>query len=80
VKTLAEAKLIARTSDPDWVGEELFRLQERAAAAESGLREAVTAIHGLVLNECTGDADAAARHPEWKLAERLQKIADGKKA
>ena len=26
--TLEEAKLLARTSDPDWLGEELFRLQE----------------------------------------------------
>lgn len=36
-RTLAEARLIARTSDPDWLGEELFRLQEQAAALESEL-------------------------------------------
>jgi hypothetical protein len=30
-KTLQEAKIIARSSDPTWLGEELFRLQEQAA-------------------------------------------------
>lgn len=33
MKTLAEAKIIARSSDPEWVGEELFRLQTLAAGA-----------------------------------------------
>ena len=32
-KTLAEAKVIARCSDPEWLGEELFRLQTLAAKA-----------------------------------------------
>ncbi len=30
-RSLEEAKLIARTSDRDWLGEELYRLQEQSA-------------------------------------------------
>lgn len=30
LKTLNEARIIARSSDPEWVGDELFRLQELA--------------------------------------------------
>lgn len=47
MKTLEEAKIIARSSDPDWVGEELFRLQnlaqqslDRVASLKEALREA----------------------------------------
>lgn len=36
-KTLDECRIIAHCSDPDWVGEELFRLQEQAAALEHEL-------------------------------------------
>lgn len=43
MKTLDECKLIARTSDPDWLGEELFRLQERGMTFE------LTAIREIVL-------------------------------
>lgn len=42
-KTLAEAKIIARSSDPAWLGEELFRLQEQAADRDD-LRAALLAL------------------------------------
>ncbi len=51
-KTLEEAVIVARTSDPQWLGEELFRLQEQAAdrdetyAALQKVLDAVTAVHG----------------------------------
>lgn len=34
-KTLAEARIIARSSDPEWLGDELYRLQEIAAQSDS---------------------------------------------
>lgn len=41
-KTLAEARIVARSSDPEWVGDELFRLQVLAQRGES-VRSAISA-------------------------------------
>lgn len=34
-KTIAECKIVARSSDPDWLGEELFRVQQVAFVAQA---------------------------------------------
>ncbi len=38
MKTIEEARIIARSSDPDWLGEEIFRLQEYAVRARGRAR------------------------------------------
>lgn len=54
-KTLDEARIVARTSDPEWLGDELFRLQEQAAELEAQLED----LRGRKLGNADTWAEAA---------------------